>query len=355
MNFAKLAPEYASLWDGMTIVRLEQSIARTAVRIIENRTRYEQIEALTRVPWYVVGIIHAMETGLRFDRHLHNGDPLTHATKLVPAGRPRGNGPFTFEQSCQDALCMKGYDKLTDWTIERICWALENYNGWGYRKHHPDTLSPYLWSGTGHYTSGKYVADGKWSKTAVSSQAGAMALLGQIMKTCDDVRPVSMFAADATAPEDHSPASFRSTDKPATSNAEAAVGGTMMIGSGLAFNEVVSNAGQVKSLFAGADLTTWGVPALIIASVLAVLWWASAAIPIRIASLKGAAILIGMALLAGWGWLKWHDVKVASAAVKQERASVDKQGAANAGKAKTAGKHAASDADRVLKHYCRDC
>ena len=274
MNFDKLAPEYASLWDGMTITRLDDAILRTAKRIVENRARYGQIEALTRVPWYVVGIIHAMETGLRFDRHLHNGDPLAHATKLVPAGRPKGNGPFTFEQSCQDALCMKGYDKLAGWPVERIAWAFENYNGWGYRRYHPECASPYLWSGSCHYTAGKYVADGKWSASAVSSQSGAMPLLRAIMDLCPDVQPRSLFASDASAPEDTSPASFRSTDTPGMTPHERAAAATLATaGGGFAVTEAVSQAHQVKSLFAGVDLGLWGVPVLIVAVAGTLIWW----------------------------------------------------------------------------------
>ena len=37
--------------------------------------------------------------------------------------------------------------------------------------------SPYLWAFSNHYTRGKYVADGRWSETAVSRQAGAATLL----------------------------------------------------------------------------------------------------------------------------------------------------------------------------------
>jgi hypothetical protein len=57
---------------------------------------------------------------------------------------------------------------------------LEGYNGWGYRNHHPAVKSPYLWSGSNHYRAGKYVADGTWSDTAVSSQCGAATLLRRL-------------------------------------------------------------------------------------------------------------------------------------------------------------------------------
>jgi len=278
MKFDKLAREYATLWDNMEITRLHRSIERTADRIIENRARYEVIEASTGVPWFVVGIIHSLETGLRFDRHLHNGDPLTAKTKLVPAGRPLGHAPFTFEQSCQDALCMKAYDKISAWPIERIAWALENYNGWGYRKYRK-ILSPYLWSGSNHYRAGKYVADGKWSSTAVSTQSGGMPLLKAIADKCPDVQIVSMFGATPD-PEQPSPASNASASEPVVSPGAAAVGGTGIIGGGALLADpagVTSTAVAVKSnagqLLSGVDLVTWGVPLIIGVAVLAFLYW----------------------------------------------------------------------------------
>ncbi len=216
MTYDKLAPEYATLWDGMVIGdRLKAAIDRMAAKILAGKNCYQAIEAQTRVPWAVVGVIHAMESGCKFGCHLHNGDPLSAKTKLVPKGRPlSGAAPFTWEQSACDALLMKGYDKLPDWTVERICWALERYNGWGYRKHHKETLSPYLWSGSNHYTRGKYVADGKWSASAVSAQPGALPLLKRLSELDTSIVLKSAFAADAAAPDETTPASYRSTDPP---------------------------------------------------------------------------------------------------------------------------------------------
>ncbi|MGH7884097.1 MAG: hypothetical protein ACRENO_00220, partial [Thermodesulfobacteriota bacterium] len=41
-------------------------------------------------------------------------------------------------------------------------------------------LSPYLWSCSNHYSSGKYIADGTWSDTAVSKQIGAAVLIRRL-------------------------------------------------------------------------------------------------------------------------------------------------------------------------------
>jgi len=60
---------------------------------------------------------------------------------------------------------------------------LEGYNGFGYRTRHPEVLSPYLWSYSNHYESGKYVADGTFSPSAVSQQCGAAILLRRMSET----------------------------------------------------------------------------------------------------------------------------------------------------------------------------
>lgn len=145
----------------------------------EARSRYEEIERATKVPWRVVAIIHYMECSLSFERHLHNGDPLTAKTRQVPKGRPHGPPPFSFEASAMDALDYDGFTGWQDWSVPGILFKLEGYNGWGYRRKQINT--PYLWSGCQHYVRGKYVADGVWSASAVSKQLGTALLLKALM------------------------------------------------------------------------------------------------------------------------------------------------------------------------------
>jgi len=191
MDARSLLPEYADLWDRLSIQsdRRPQAIA-AASRILQQRQRYEVVAQQTGVPWFVVGLIHIMEADGDFETHLHNGDPLTARTRRVPRGRPSGaTPPFSWEESAVDALRLKRLDKITGWSVERIAYELERFNGWGYRLHHPTTLSPYLWSGSQHYARGKYIADGVWSSTAVSQQIGAMVILQQLaILTTIDVR-----------------------------------------------------------------------------------------------------------------------------------------------------------------------
>lgn len=174
-----LRAEYALLYAEATIRPERQAeVARVARKIAEAWPRYEEVARSLGCPAHLVGLIHAMECGLNFGRHLHNGDPLTARTTHVPAGRPiAGQPPFGWGESAVDALRMRHVDDWSDWSLAGLCYVLESYNGFGYRLHHPEVKSPYLWSATTAYTAGKYVADGSWSATSVSKQCGAMALL----------------------------------------------------------------------------------------------------------------------------------------------------------------------------------
>lgn len=152
--------------------------------LVSNIDRYKEVSHHFPNPglkWWFVAVIHEMECSQNFNRHLHNGDRLINRTINVPAGRPiKGIPPFTFTESAIDALELKGADKITDWSIGNILYFLEGYNGYGYEKYH-HINSPYLWSGTNHYTKGKYIADGKWDENAVSKQVGVAILLKYII------------------------------------------------------------------------------------------------------------------------------------------------------------------------------
>ena len=183
-TFPELKDEYSNLWASMAIRRDKLAEIDSIVqRIVGHKETYRRVERLTRVPWFVIAIIHNLEAGGDFSRHLHNGDPLTDRTVHVPAGRPRfGNPPFTWEESAADALEYDGLTRVTDWRTEHLAYLFENFNGWGYRMYHPHVKSPYLWSYSNHYTSGKYVGDGQWSEKAVSRQCGAMVLLKRLQE-----------------------------------------------------------------------------------------------------------------------------------------------------------------------------
>lgn len=152
-----------------------------AKHILANKDRYRAVAAkFHNAPWWLIGVIHGMECDAFpvFNQQLANGESLNHRTTLVPAGLPReGSPPFTWEQGAVAALKIKGWGDIEDWTLGRQLYELERYNGFGYRLYHSTILSPYLWSFTTLYKSGKYYADSKWSDAVVSKQCGAVAML----------------------------------------------------------------------------------------------------------------------------------------------------------------------------------
>ena len=175
----RLRSDYRRLFDTCIVRDNRAAEVESAIgTMISNLARYQRVADVIEMPWFVIAVIHLMESSLQFDRHLHNGDPLTERTTHVPSGRPlTGSPPFTWEESAMDALRLQRMDRWSDWSVPGTLYKLEGYNGWGYRKWHPEVLSPYLWSYSNHYTRGKYVADGTFSNTAVSRQMGAAVVL----------------------------------------------------------------------------------------------------------------------------------------------------------------------------------
>ena len=115
------------------------------------RKSYESVGAKLGIPWYVIACIHAKECSLDMARCLHNGQPWNQVTTMVP----RGRGPWnSWEEAAVDALIYDGLHLVKQWSIEYILWSGEKYNGFGYMQHKVNT--PYLWSGSNHYTKGLY-------------------------------------------------------------------------------------------------------------------------------------------------------------------------------------------------------
>lgn len=176
-QFQALKAEYAQKWANMDISPNRVLLAQQqASKIVVNRTIYEGLQAKTNVPWHFIGLLHLRESNCNFGTHLHNGDPLTARTVHVPVGYPRtGTAPFSFEYSAIDALKLMGYTAITDWSIERIAYCFEKYNGFGYRKY--NVPSAYLWASSNQYTKGKFVRDGVFNGNVVDKQLGAMVVL----------------------------------------------------------------------------------------------------------------------------------------------------------------------------------
>lgn len=179
MDKSDIIKDLLILWNKCEIKENKLSeIDSNINQIIKGKEIYQKVSDIIGCPWYLIGIIHGLEGGYDFNSHLHNGDSLKKRTVHVPKNRPPfGSGPYHWDVSAIDALQMKSWDKIEEWSVEEILYQMERFNGFGYRNYHPTVKSPYLWSYTNNYSKGKYVADGKWSSSAVSKQAGGCSIL----------------------------------------------------------------------------------------------------------------------------------------------------------------------------------
>lgn len=179
MTPAEYAEKYAAAKVKADKLAVSKAIADKLLKYKDSH--YGPVAAAVGCPWWVVACIHNQECGEDvgvFKAVLHNGE------KIVGTGKrttlvPKGKGPFKdWNSAAIDALGGAGKLKQKAWDIGSALAFLEKYNGMGYRAH--GVPSPYLWSYTDQYVQGKYVADGKWSPTAVSKQSGVAAIMKEL-------------------------------------------------------------------------------------------------------------------------------------------------------------------------------
>jgi lysozyme family protein len=181
--------EYRRLFKTAKVRPQRRPLVEQSVKaLVANKKRYKKAGDPVDVPWWIVAVLHELEASRNFKLHLHNGDPLTRKTVHVPAGRPPGNPPFTWEESATDAMTFDNMAHKTDWSMSHALYRLERFNGFGYRPRHLN--SPYLWSFSQHYTKGKFDQDGHFDPGLVSQQCGAAVLL-RVMVDEGHVEPQS--------------------------------------------------------------------------------------------------------------------------------------------------------------------
>lgn len=180
-DFASLRAEYAA-WFAVCETRPDKkdNLEFYMTKLGKGRASYEQVAMATGVPWFFIGITHGMEGGFNFTTHLHNGDPLSARTVNVPAGRPPfGMPPFAWHDSAIDAIRFDSLHEETDWSLPRILFRFEKFNGMGYRRLGVPT--PYLWSHSQLYAKGKFTSDGSFDPDAISKQTGAAVQLKELV------------------------------------------------------------------------------------------------------------------------------------------------------------------------------
>lgn len=145
-----------------------------ANRIKANRKIYEEIEKLTGVPWWFIGVVHLRESNLNMATNIANGQRYDRVTTIVPKGR----GPFSsFKEAAVDALtnCAPYAARNKDWSVGSALALLEKYNGLGYSAR--SIPSPYIWAWTNQYVKGKFVADHVFDPNVVDSQLGCAGVI----------------------------------------------------------------------------------------------------------------------------------------------------------------------------------
>ena len=176
-----------------TAAKVTRDFTVAAKRLVAAKSHYQTVAAKTGVPWPIIAVIHERESSQSWNGSLAQGDPWNRVSVHKPAGR----GPFSsWEEAAIDALvnCRPYAARWKDWSAGGALTLLEQYNGLGYAsgpvikqngvvvRRFPPQPSPYIWSGTDQYRSGKYVSDGVYDPDTVDKQLGCAGLLIAMMK-----------------------------------------------------------------------------------------------------------------------------------------------------------------------------
>lgn len=185
-NTMVIKPNIKALNGQILLNNVPKIVEGKVAQMLQNKQRYQAISRQYSNPlrWYHIAMLHELECTQNFNCYLGNGQPLRQKTTIVPKGR----GPFkTFEAGAKDAIELKGLNTVQDWSIGNTLYILESFNGFGYEKYH-NTNSPYIFSGSQHYTAGKYTRDGHYNANAVSTQIG-IALLLKHLEDIGEMKP----------------------------------------------------------------------------------------------------------------------------------------------------------------------
>jgi lysozyme family protein len=182
-DLAALKAANAIRWSRAKLTRGPE-FARPANKAYANKVTYVRIAKRAGMPeiaWLFIACAHYRESSQDFTKNLGQGDPLDHVTTHVPAGRGPFLGPNAFEDGAVDALvnCAPYAARLTDWSIAGMLTNLERYNGLAYAN--AGVPSPYVWSGTDQYKSGKVMRDHGPIEPVVDKQLGVAGLILAIM------------------------------------------------------------------------------------------------------------------------------------------------------------------------------
>jgi lysozyme family protein len=190
VNLATLKAANDHRWSVVKPIRDFSAVAKRLAAPTA-KARYQTVEKTTGVPWFFIAVVHEREASQDWNTQLGQGDPLNR----VSVHDPKGQGPFkTWEDGAVAALHDYPYvDRNKDWTAGPFLTLLEQYNGIGYFER--GIPSPYVWSGTDQYHSGKYTSDGVFNSHVVDVQDGCAGILLSMMKIDPSVKFVDTLDA----------------------------------------------------------------------------------------------------------------------------------------------------------------
>src|SRR6185437_1707421 len=118
VDLAKLTAANLARWNAChTLPEWERILDTVAHRLLNAKSRYENVRTASGVPWPVIAVIHQRESSQSWTASLAQGDPWNHVSIHVPKDR----GPFpSWEAAAEDALviCPPHAAHWDDWTIE---------------------------------------------------------------------------------------------------------------------------------------------------------------------------------------------------------------------------------------------
>lgn len=173
-----LRDDYALRWRTM-IVRPDRMAAADAIarRMAAREARYRAVTDPMGVPWYWLAAIHELEHSGRFTTSMTVVDPID-----VPLGETIPDATISdaqWDDTARSLLRSRGLTDWHDWSVAGSAYQWERFSGFGYRSH--DIPTPYLWSFSNQYTTGKFIRAGVFSPTTTSQQAGALVLLRRLI------------------------------------------------------------------------------------------------------------------------------------------------------------------------------
>lgn len=165
----------------------------------KNKARYEKVSQATGIPPLLIAAMHRQEGSMNFNTYLHNGQKLGHLTTIQPKdilfydweeAAIHALGGYKDGRQCKDANGKVHQDYLDYFKRIRTKLGLteksanigammtfaEYFNGIGARTKQ-GKMSSYIYAGTNLSTPGRYTADRKFDKNAVSQGVGVAALL----------------------------------------------------------------------------------------------------------------------------------------------------------------------------------